>query len=85
MRTWATATADVRCGGPHATWTVIPAGAPVLVITGAGRPRVRCVACAGEPAPAGPRPVETRPARPAMASFREALGDMLDGALPRWK
>lgn len=85
MRTWTTAQVEVTCGGPHATWTLIPAGAPVLLITGAGRPRVRCMACAGEPVPDGPRPVAMAAARPAMASFREALGDVLDGALLRWE
>lgn len=85
MRTWHTATHDLRCGGPHADWTVILAGTPVQVITGLGRPRFRCIACADGPVPADAAPRATAASRPAgLTSFRDALGGVLDADALRW-
>jgi hypothetical protein len=84
MRTWHTATHDLRCGGPHGDWVTIPAGAPVQVITGFGRPKYRCVACATTTPPAAARPRAESPATGAgFTSFRGALGDVLDVGLMR--
>jgi len=80
MRTWHTATHDLRCGGPHGDWVTIPAGAPVQVITGLGRPKFRCIACATTSVPAD-LPRASPPARVlGFTSFRGALGDVLETA-----
>jgi len=64
VREWARASVDTVCGGPHATFTLIRKGDPVLVLKGpgygreaAGFRKVRCVKCAG-PAPADLPPLE---------------------------
>jgi hypothetical protein len=51
MKTWLRATKPVKCGGQHDSLTLIPKGAPVLVIAPTLTKRfIRCEACAG-PAP----------------------------------
>ena len=81
MRTWHTAAHDLRCGGLHGDRTVIPAGTPVQVITGFGRPKYRCVACATTTPPAEALPrAESSASGSGFTSFRGALGDVLETA-----
>ena len=85
MKTWQRATKPTKCGGLHDQLTLIPKGAPMLVIAPTLTKRFfRCEACAG-PAPELPEFVE-RPAaaasdrlpgsmtRPTVAAFEKALG-----------
>lgn len=60
MRLWQRADRPTLCGGPHDSPEVIAIGEPVFVITilGVGKPKYRCVSCAGEAVPDLPAYVE---------------------------
>jgi len=64
MKTWRRAERAIRCGGLHDSLTLIPIGAPMLVIAPTlTKSFYRCEACAG-PAPELP----PLPAPPAVAA-----------------
>ena len=73
MKTWQRATRRLRCGGLHDQLTLIPVGAPMLVIAPTLTKRFfRCEACAG-PAPELPALVE----RPATAASERLPASMV--------
>jgi len=63
MKTWLRATKPVKCGGLHDSLTLIPIGAPVLVIAPTlTKSFNRCEACAGPAPELPPLPDVAQPA-----------------------
>ena len=75
MRTWTRARINTLCGNCP---TVIQQGQPLLEISAPGWAKVRCDACAGEPAPADldDQPTATRTLGPRLAERIASIKDI---------
>ncbi len=76
MKTWERATKPTKCGGLHDSLTLIPTGAPMLVIAPTQTKSFhRCEACAG--------PAPELPPLPAIAPPAVVASSPLPGSMTR--